>query len=405
MINFHQSGQILYIATRDVSIGNGPGVNEREFILALHAAIGDRAHFLIPQPVDKVPELPVSACTFSLPHRHYNPRYFPGHVLSQIRLADEILSRRQFDLLLFRLDVLPFAPFYITRKHQVPYALKTLSPALMWALSKRGGWLGRSLEGINRWLIRQLVAKALVSDACSVAQVEYFQRVPGVNSQKIVWIDNAVNPSRFFPSSIVEARRELGLTKFKPIVGYIGGFPSEFGARQLIEVAPCLVSKYPNLGLLIVGNGPGLSDLKKQADELQIGNHCVFTGYVPFDEVPVCANALDVGVSFLQPKHSAASEQKVRQYLACGKPVVVSPGANDYFLTSSNLGSIVQAADLEGIAAELDRWLSLTPDERGEFARRASEYARDNLSVEVALARRFEVWAERLQNEQRRPCE
>ena len=193
------------------------------------------------------------------------------------------------------------------------------------------------------------------------------------------------------------------MARFDPMVGYVGSLPSEYGAGQLVEVAPRLASKYPNLGLLIVGDGPGLSDLKKRADELRILDRCTFTGYIPFDEVPLCVNALDVGVSFLPPKLAVASEQKVRQYLACGKAVVVSPGGNDYFLAGSGLGSIVPAADLEGIASELDRWLSLTPVERREFARRASQYARENLSVGSSMARRLEVWMEALQLRQSVP--
>ena len=54
-------GNILYISSVDVSIGNGPGVNEREFILALYRAIGDRAHFLIPRPADVVADMPMHA--------------------------------------------------------------------------------------------------------------------------------------------------------------------------------------------------------------------------------------------------------------------------------------------------------------------------------------------------------
>jgi glycosyltransferase involved in cell wall biosynthesis len=397
-MDLRQDGRILYISSVDISVGDGPGVNEREFIVALHQAMGDRAHFLIPQPVDETPDVPVDVCTFSLPHRRHNPRYFPGHVLSQIRLADQLLSQRKFDLLLFRPDVLPFAPFYITKKHPtIAYALKTLGQGLLNILDERGGWLGRLLKGVNYWLVKQLVAKALVADSVSVMQVEYLQQALKVKPDQIVWIDNAVNTDRFFPSSVADTRRELGLTKFDPIVGYIGGLPSERGAKQLIEVAPRLLSKYPNLGLVIVGDGPGLGNLKKQSDQLQVGDHCVFTGYIPFHQVPSYVNTLDVGVSIsLRPDRYAASELKVRQYLACGKPIVVSPGSND-FVAVENFGSIVQPTDLEAIAAELDRWLLLTAAERGEFVNKATQYMRNNLSMEAAIARRFELWTERLQ--------
>jgi glycosyltransferase involved in cell wall biosynthesis len=395
MVNLHKTGQILYISSVDVSIGNGPGVNEREFILALHNAIKDRVHFLIPRPVNEVPDLPITACTFTFPHRRHNPIFFPAHILSQFRLTDQLLSRRQFDLLVFRLDVLPFAPLFITRKHQIPYALKTLGQGLMNVLNERGGWLGKSLMGVNRRLVKQLLTQALLADSVSIAQVEFLQQILDVNSQKIVWIDNAVNINRFFPSSPTDARKELGLLGFDPIIGYVGTRPWERGGMQLVEAAPRLLAKYPNLGLVILGDGQQLETLKKRAQELQVENHCLFTGYVPFDQVPLYINSLDVGVSIsLRDDRRAASELKVRQYLACGKPIVVSPGSNDFVITE-NFGSIVEPTDLEAITTELDRWLSLTADERSEFEYKVTQYIRHNLSMEAAIAQRLKLWTER----------
>jgi glycosyltransferase involved in cell wall biosynthesis len=401
MIDLHKDAQILYVSSVDVSIGNGPGVNEREFILALNRAIGERAHFLIPQPAEAVPDLPVRACTFSRPHRGHSLKYFPGHVLSTMRLADQVLANRHFDLLLFRLDLLPFAPLYITKRHRIPFALKTLGQGLINIFSEKIGWpLGPFLAQVNELLVKQLVKNAIVADTVSKLQKQYLAETLTVDLDEIICIDNAVNTDRFFPARAAEARKELDLAKFGPIVGYVGTRPWERGGMPLIETAPQLLLKYPNLGLVILGDGAGLNDLKKRAHELQVQDHCVFTGYVPFHKVPLYVNSLDVGVSIsLRSDRQAASELKVRQYLACGKPVVASPGSND-FLTDSGLGSIVQPDDLADITAELDHWLGLSPDERGAFACRAKKYVQDNLSIEAAVAKRFELWTERLRSRQ-----
>lgn len=395
VFNLRESGRILYISSVDISIGNGPGVNELEFILGLYKAIGDRAHFLIPKPVENVSGLPPHVCTFTLPHKKHSLRHFPNHVVSQIRQANVILAHNQFDLLVFRLDVLPIAPLFITKKHQMPYALKTLGQGVINVLSEKGK-LWQSLSGVNQWLFKQLVNAAIVADSVSVMQVNYLQQVLAIGSNKIVWVDNAVNTNRFVPSSTQTARLELGLINFDPIIGYVGTRPWERGGMQLVEVAPRLLSKYPNLGLVILGDGTELETLKQRACELKIEEHCVFPGYVPFHKVPCYINSLDIGVSIsLRSNRRAASELKVRQYLACGKPVVVSPGSND-FLTTSKLGSIVQPTDLETITAELDHWLSLPNKEKLKLAHRASQYAQDCLSIEHALSKRFELWAERL---------
>ena len=63
---------------------------------------------------------------------------------------DRLLAQRRFDLLVFRLDVLPLAPLYITRRHRIPYALKTLGQGMVNVLNEKGGLLGKSLVGVNR---------------------------------------------------------------------------------------------------------------------------------------------------------------------------------------------------------------------------------------------------------------
>lgn len=397
-MNLREKGRILYISSVDVSIGNGPGVNEREFILGLHAAIGDRAHFLIPRPAKDVAELPVQACTFTFPHHGHNLLRLPFHMLSQIWAAHRILARQKVDLIIFRLDLLPLAPFIITRWHKIPYALKTLGQGVINTLNEKMGVVGKVMAKLNLTLVKSILKKAILADSVSVAQVEFLKQVLNVDPHKIIWVDNAVNTTRFFPSSPEQARGELGLTQFEPIIGYVGTRPWERGGMQLIDSAPQLLKKFPNLGIVILGDGNEVDTMKRKAGDLGVLDRCIFTGYVPFHQVPVYINSLDVGVSIsLRPDRFAASELKVRQYLACGKPVILSPGSND-FVIAKKIGSVVQPTDLEAIAHELDRWLSFTVEERREFSRQTAQYMQDNLSIDAAVNRRLDLWSEQLGN-------
>lgn len=397
-IDFAKAGEILYVSSVDVSLGNGPGVNEREFITALHSAIGPRAHFLVPEPAGPVADLPLSACTFSLPHHRHHPLHFAAHSLSKTRRARELLARRHFDLMVFRLDVLPLATLLITRGQRTPYALKTLGQNSVKILGERGGWLGRRLERINRRMVRQVVSGAIVADSVTDLQADYLAGELGVDRGQIVCIDNAVNMERFRRTDPALARAELGLEGYDPIIGYVGSRPTERGGMALVEAAARLLPRYPQLGVLIVGDGPGMDSLTARARELGVDDRCVLTGQVPFDTVPIHINALDVAVSISElADRRAASELKVRQYLACGKPVVISPGGNE-FVALEELGSVVDASDREAIAAALDRWLASSPPQREEFALRAESYMQRHLSMEHAIARRFALWEERLRS-------
>jgi len=394
MTRLRESGRILYISSVDFSLGNGPGVNEREFALALYNAIGERAHFLTPRPRYPFDELPSAVCTWSRPHREHHPLHWSGHMVSQARLANRLIAMRRFDLLVFRLDILPLAPRYLTRRHRIPFAVKTLGQGTISTLEARGGWPGKFFEAVNRGLIRSILKDALVADVVSPLIAEFIGQTLAAGN--IVCIDNAVNTGRFYPVSQQTAREETGLTGFDPILCYAGTRPWERGGAQMIEAAPRLLEKHPHLGLVILGGGPGLAGLRERARQLGVEARCVFTGQVPYDRVPAYINASDVGVSIsTRSDRERASELKVRQYLACGKPVVASPSCNE-FLAAENLGSIVTSQDIDAVTLELDRWLSLSAGAKSEFSRRAFQFAVDHLSVESALARRLEIWEERL---------
>jgi glycosyltransferase involved in cell wall biosynthesis len=394
-MDLRASGRILYVAPADPSVGNGPGVNENEFIHAMHAALGERVRFLVPQPAESVDDLPREALHFCHPHRRYHPLHFPRHVLSAIRAASRLLREQPVDLLVFRIDVFPFVPLWLTWRHRLPYAIKTLGTGGLNALEHRGP-LARALAPANRWMFRRLVSRSLAADTDSELHAVEMRARLGQSEDKIVFIDNAVNTGRFFPGSREEARRSLGLEGFDPVVGYVGSRPWERGGAQLLEAAARLVPKHPRLGVLIVGSGEPVAAMKRRAAELGIAERCHFAGYVPYRQIPLHVQSLDVGVSIsLAPERAMNSELKVRQYLACGKPIVISPGSNE-FVTAEGFGTVVEPEDVDAVTAALERWLALAPAEREVFAKRAAAYMHEHLSMAAAIDRRLRLWAERM---------
>jgi glycosyltransferase involved in cell wall biosynthesis len=165
----------------------------------------------------------------------------------------------------------------------------------------------------------------------------------------------------------------------------------------MIAMAPKLLSQYPSLGIVIVGGGNGLDKLRKQADELGIAEHCILPGSVPYEQVPYFVNAFDVGISFdisTRLTNIGNSSQKVRQYIACGKPVVSGIGGN-LFLEQESLGTIVDPDDIEQITNAVNKWLSLPAREKEAHCHKAANYARKHLSINEALKDRLEFWNEK----------
>lgn len=389
-MNLKYEGNVIYISSVDVSKNSGPGINELEFILTLYKLIGKRATFLIPKPSGKLPpSFPVNACIFSCPARR---RIL--HNISQFRLANRLFKYKKYNLIIFRLSILPFSQFLITKTHNTPYVLKTLGKGGITGLSKKG-LLGRIYKKFYMIIMKKLINNSLASDAVSKNVINWLRENFNIVEEKLIWIDNAVNVDRFYPISSKEARERLKLNNFDPIVGYVGNFPADRGGMQLVNVASRLIKKYPNIGFVILGNDEGLKILKNKVNNMKMTDYFVFPGLIPFEEIIFWINSLDVGVSFLTPEKYFASEQKVRQYLACGKPVVATPGSNN-FLLEAKLGSLTQPDDLESIYNEIEKWLSMSLEEKEIFCNRAIKYVKENLSFDNAINKRLEIWSMRL---------
>jgi len=400
-MNLENTGRILYVASVDMALANGPAVNEQEFVKALFKALPGRSHAVIPTPSEPVDGLDLSAVTFSRPIGQGLPAFLQ-HQADQVAKAIALLKQERFDLLVTRIRGLHTAGLsYIARRHPVPYALKTLGEYALFEVPARRSpkaKLRYAVDHVRRRSLRKVLCKAMAIDVCTAILQEQALKRFALEPAKVKLIDNAVNTELFYPQDKAQARVACGLERFDPIVGFVGGRPWERGGMQMVELAPRLIQKFPRLGMVIVGGGDGMAALHRRAQELKVLEHCVFAGVVPYARVPQWVNSFDIGIAFDAPARVAMvgnANQKVRQYIACGKPVLASSGGNE-FLQTHSLGSVVDVQDLAQIEQAFVQWLSLTPTQRQLHARKASEFAKANLSVEKTLRQRLDFWSERL---------
>ena len=82
-----------------------------------------------------------------------------------------------------------------------------------------------------------------------------------------------------------ELRDELGIEKDDFIVSYIGRVAKEKNIEFLIEAQIPLNTVDKHIKLLIVGDGPELSHLKKYVTQLGLQDRVIFTGKIPHEEV------------------------------------------------------------------------------------------------------------------------
>ncbi|MDD3245964.1 MAG: glycosyltransferase family 4 protein [Methanosarcina sp.] len=104
-----------------------------------------------------------------------------------------------------------------------------------------------------------------------------YSREYGINSKKLVTIYNGINTDRFQRKYETKKIKEKFNITTEFVVTCVG-LRKEKGAHYLIEAAPAIIRKYPNVRFFLVGEGEYKNYLEERINELNIKNYFKFTG-------------------------------------------------------------------------------------------------------------------------------
>ena len=98
----------------------------------------------------------------------------------------------------------------------------------------------------------------------------------------------------FSRGQINSVKEELGINPGDPVIVTVGRVAKEKSIDVLIAQMPGLLEKLPNVKLVIVGPGPYIDILKKQAETLGVAGKVIFTGGRPWEDIPLYYQIGDV---------------------------------------------------------------------------------------------------------------
>jgi glycosyltransferase involved in cell wall biosynthesis len=146
--------------------------------------------------------------------------------------------------------------------------------------------------------------------------------------------------------------------------------------------------------LLVVGEGPLLKKLERQAFDLSAGDRITFLGRVSQEEMAGYYHAADV---FVMPSVARSEAFGIAQLeaMACGKPVVNTrlESGVPFVSIDGETGFTVTPADSDELAAAINRLLD-DPALRGKFGAAAARRAREDFSIAVMVDRTLELYRE-----------
>ncbi|MBK9528859.1 MAG: glycosyltransferase [Acidobacteria bacterium] len=152
-----------------------------------------------------------------------------------------------------------------------------------------------------------IVKKAL---AAGIAEPERYRTI--YSGMELDWFLNA----KFDADKVKE---EFGIPRDAPVVGKIARLFPLKGHDELMDAAPEIVKRVPNVRFFLIGDGVLLERLQERARGYGILDNFVFAGLIPRERIPEMISAMDVVV------HTSLREGLARvlpQSLAMGKPCV-----------------------------------------------------------------------------------
>jgi glycosyltransferase involved in cell wall biosynthesis len=213
----------------------------------------------------------------------------------------------------------------------------------------------------------------------------------GVARDRVVVVPNFVEDEAFAPVSpeaVRATRAAWQVPEGGPVIGCVARLRGEKGQATVLRAAARLRRRWPELVVLLVGDGPQEASLRALAEEVGLADRVCFAGHRPNRPNP--HGLFDVSV--LASDHEGFPNTLV-EAMAAARPVVASNvGGVPDAVRDEETGLLVPPGDPAALAAALERVLA-DPAWAARLGARGREIAATHFRTTVATSRLVALYA------------
>ena len=267
-----------------------------------------------------------------------------------------VFKQYKFDAI--HLHDLPLAKVVkeFTIKYQIPFVLDLHEnrPEIMKLYNHVRTFPGNVIISIKHWHEYQKRYTKLADEIILItdeAKKDYMNKY-NLDTIKITVISNFVDLDDIdtFPFDT----KILNKYKDKFVVVYFGDTGLRRGTATIIQAAD-LLKEHKNIHFLIIGKSREDGNLKRMINELGLSN-IEFLGWVPLGEAVSYIKASKIGICpFLRnTHHDTTYANKMFQYMAYGKPVIVSDCTSQKnLIENEECGLVFEAGNANDLAKKI----------------------------------------------------
>lgn len=200
-----------------------------------------------------------------------------------------------------------------------------------------------------------------------------------VPAERVFLCYNGVDTNVFFPAPISKPAASV------LVVGIVCALRPEKNVLILQQAFANVRSYSPGMRLRIVGGGPELGRLQENAARLGIAE---VTEFIPASvDVAEWMHSMDI---FVLPSYSEAFSNSLLEAMACGCAVIGSRvGGTPELIGDNERGLLFERGDVRGLTTKLERFIR-NETYRRQFGVAAAKFARENLNLQLNVARHSE---------------
>ena len=231
----------------------------------------------------------------------------------------------------------------------------------------------------------QIVADASVIKRHLVAE-------HGVDPAKIEVIGSAVDLEKFKPPrNRAKFRREIGLGDNTPLIGNVGMIRPDKGQLVLVEAAPLVLQKRPDVRFVIVGQGTGILkrgiNVRNAIDQAGLADRIIMAGY-RWDTPNVYAACDMIVIASLRTE---ASPIVLREAFASGRPVIATKvGDIPEILRDRENGLLIEPGDTQALANAIMEFIT-DPNLAAHCAANGLRYATKYFSFNAMMEKKLQA--------------
>lgn len=245
-----------------------------------------------------------------------------------------------------------------------------------------GHEIGWSMIPGARGLLKKVFRDADVVTYLTKATLKRLK--PYIGDTEVMQLHGAINPEQFAFDQLnrVALRARYGIGKRENVVVCLSRLVERKGQDTLIDAWPSVVEEFPGTKLVIVGKGPYGEKLHEMAAASPAAKDIIFTGEVPYAELPAHYSLGDV---FAMPCRTRGGGLDIEglgivylEAYAAGLPVVAgdSGGAPEAVIDGKT-GLVVNGRSPEAVSAAV-RYLLEDPRRAREMGRAGLAWVDDH---------------------------